>query len=155
MKINSFISLNEFVKIDKSIKYREFINLLRDQGIIELFNNRNIPKEKYVKLGWFVLFQVEKEIEKNKFSFQMVRITRKGFNEIQKIIQKSKFLVLKPRNLYKDVEIYCYDFLKNELDGNTIVYEVNGFHSIFLSNSQKTELILKYNITENEIWLPK
>lgn len=155
MKINSFISLNEFVKIDKSIKYREFIDLLRREGIIELFNNRNIPKEKYVKLGWFVSFQIEKEIEKNKFTFQMIRITKKGFNEIQKIVQKSKFLILKSRNLHKDIEIYCCDFLKNEFDGTTIVYEVNGFHNIFLSNLQRTELILKYNITENEIWLPK
>jgi hypothetical protein len=153
--MNRFLSLNEVSKI-LDIKHKKFIQILKEEGVILNTNGRNIPIPLFISRGWFVSDIVKFSVERHNFAVQKIRVTRKGFSEISRIIDKNLFYELNSSNLFKDISIYVYDFLKFEKrNKDTIVYSNGGIDFIYLSTKTKTELILKYRQNDSKIWLPK
>lgn len=140
----------------------KLIKILKEEGVILNTNGRNMPIPLYVQRGWFVIENIEFWTEqadggRNKWIAPTVIITNKGFYEMERIVIRNRFQEFASRNIFNDIQIFVREFFRDKKRAiqETITVENERFVEIYHSTKKKTELILKYKIDEQKIWIPR
>jgi phage antirepressor YoqD-like protein len=165
-KFERNLSFHEAAKILGTSNVK-LLELLRKKEILFKINNRNLPYDKFLNRQWFEVSS--SEVTNSGFSgvVPIVRITKKGFDEIEKLLLEDdtfikyhnqrtffKTITIKITEKLKDLNIDFKD-IKDWLSKNTVSHNDKDIVTIFtFIDSKKVDLICydlkKKIIIENE-----
>lgn len=163
-KFERNLSFHETAKI-LGTSNRKLLELLREKDIFFKYD-RNLPYDKYIRKGWFVINSVQVNNSGYSGIIPVVKITPIGFNHIEKLIinnynyinKHNQFTFWKTINFIILKKLLSLDIKIKEnnliywLRKNTVLFVNNNINIVLLPSENGFIELIKYDIFNKKIF---